>query len=490
MHSFSNTTIGFFFALFACTILSVVSIGYAWTDPTGSPPTNNVAAPINVSTNAQEKFGGLYISDLLEGDSLAVYGNTILGGSNRYLNFGTTAGDAGYGIRDNAGTMQYKNSADSSWTNLGGGGTLWLASGNNVYNTNSGNVGVGGVPTSGARLHVIGAAGSPKIYMNGTDGGIQIGPLNSSWSHIYSDNTAQPFIFNTDVFSIPGGFSSYNSNLFLKTSTGGNVGTTRLTISNSTGNVGIGGVPSTARLDVTASGNDIAVYANAPGANYGVYGISSAYYGIQGRTLSASYAGVLGYNHNATTYGMLGYSTYGVYGDAGSSGGYGVYGRSDGNYGIYGRSSSASYGGVLGYNAAGTAYGILGYGSGYSFYGSGTSYNNGTVYGNSFIYNSDSRLKENIEKMKDGLAKILALNPVSFTWKKDIESTQAGKDDIGFIAQEVEKVLPGLVTTDEKGIKGVDYVRVVPVLVQALQEQQAEIDALKADVAALKAVQR
>jgi hypothetical protein len=52
---------------------------------------------------------------------LTVYGDALLEGSSRYLNFGTTTGSSGYGIRDNAGTLEFKNSG-GSWTGIGTGG--------------------------------------------------------------------------------------------------------------------------------------------------------------------------------------------------------------------------------------------------------------------------------------------------------------------------------------------------------------------------------
>jgi hypothetical protein len=122
-------------ALFAVVLvfLFLAHTAMSWTGPTQTPTGGNITAPVNVGSVGQEKTGGLYVSDLLEGDSLAVYGNAVLGGSSRYLHFGTTATppENGYGIRDNAGTMQYKNFGDPDWTNIGSGGTgsLWLPAG-------------------------------------------------------------------------------------------------------------------------------------------------------------------------------------------------------------------------------------------------------------------------------------------------------------------------------------------------------------------------
>ena len=82
--------------------------------PHAKLPNGNVAAPINVGSIAQVKNGGLGVN------TLAVFGNSLFGGStgsNAYLNFGATAGSNGYGIRDNAGVLEFKNSG-GSWASI------------------------------------------------------------------------------------------------------------------------------------------------------------------------------------------------------------------------------------------------------------------------------------------------------------------------------------------------------------------------------------
>jgi len=82
----------------------------AWTGPSQTAPAGNVSAPINVGSTDQVKNGNIGVN------GLAVFGNSLLQGS-AYLNWGATAGSAGYGIRDNAGILEFKNSG-GSWASL------------------------------------------------------------------------------------------------------------------------------------------------------------------------------------------------------------------------------------------------------------------------------------------------------------------------------------------------------------------------------------
>ncbi len=100
---------------------------------------------------------------------------------------------------------------------------------------------------------------------------------------------------------------------------------------------------------------------------------------------------------------------------------------------------------------------------------------------------SDIRFKKNILPLQNGLQKIISLNGITYNWRAD-EFTDKGFDDrqqIGFIAQEVETVLPQLVSTGADGYKGVDYTKLIPVMVEAIKEQQKQIDKLKKIVAQL-----
>ena len=105
----------------------------------------------------------------------------------------------------------------------------------------------------------------------------------------------------------------------------------------------------------------------------------------------------------------------------------------------------------------------------------------GSVTATSFNYSSDQNLKKDISTLINPIETVKSLRGVDFNWK------ETGKKDVGFIAQEVEEVLPELVhTNEESGMKSVQYGNIVPVLVEALKEQQEQIDALREELELLK----
>lgn len=96
---------------------------------------------------------------------------------------------------------------------------------------------------------------------------------------------------------------------------------------------------------------------------------------------------------------------------------------------------------------------------------------------NGTIQTSDARLKEDVRPLPYGLDEVLSLRPVSFRWKED----EAARTQLGFIAQEVEAVLPEAVIRGADGAAplSMSYTTVVPLLVKAIQEQQVEIERLR-----------
>jgi hypothetical protein len=134
--------------------------------------------------------------------------------------------------------------------------------------------------------------------------------------------------------------------------------------------------------------------------------------------------------------------------------------------------------------SSGTQYAYFVYGG----LGIGSITQNGTT---AVAYNtsSDYRLKENIQPMTGALAKVAALKPVTYKWKSD------GSDGEGFIAHELAEVVPQCVAGEKDAVdangkpkyQGIDTSFLVATLTAAIQEQQALITQLQADVAALKA---
>ena len=105
----------------------------------------------------------------------------------------------------------------------------------------------------------------------------------------------------------------------------------------------------------------------------------------------------------------------------------------------------------------------------YKLYINGGGYLNDSAW----TYASDRRLKENISPLTDSLSVISQLNPVQFDY------INGGKNQLGFIAQDVQKVLPNLVEKRPDGMLGLRTDELLPVAIRAIQQQQTEIEALQ-----------
>ena len=156
---------------------------------------------------------------------------------------------------------------------------------------------------------------------------------------------------------------------------------------------------------------------------------------------------------------------------------------------------------ILFYSINQNTYAILSYWSGsayYVLYGNGNSYISGTWQ------TSDSRLKENIVSITGSLDRIKRLNPVRFNWKANSEQALNGLgEDYGLIAQEVMPIIPEIIkeieapdikkpgglskpkTLNEELGKWytIEYSRLIPHVIQAIQELSSEVDTLKTQLA-------
>jgi len=101
-------------------------------------------------------------------------------------------------------------------------------------------------------------------------------------------------------------------------------------------------------------------------------------------------------------------------------------------------------------------------------------------------YTSDERLKSNIKTINKPIYKLKQLRGVEYEWNGLQNTYASGSKDSGIIAQDVQKVLPQLVKERDNGYLGVRHDRLVGLLVEAIKEQQEQIDELKTEVKELK----
>jgi hypothetical protein len=99
------------------------------------------------------------------------------------------------------------------------------------------------------------------------------------------------------------------------------------------------------------------------------------------------------------------------------------------------------------------------------------------LYVTGSIFNtSDINLKENIKMLNlDRTKELFNINPVEFSFKSDIKKTI----HYGFIAQEIEKIYPELIGSNNLGYKTVNYLEIIPILLSKMKLMQTEIDELK-----------
>lgn len=94
---------------------------------------------------------------------------------------------------------------------------------------------------------------------------------------------------------------------------------------------------------------------------------------------------------------------------------------------------------------------------------------------------SDKRLKENVTPIENALEKVKTLTGVEFDWKEETAHVHGYHGhDVGIIAQDVQAVLPEAVRTNDSGYLSVRYEKMIALLIEAMKEQQNQIDELKA----------
>jgi hypothetical protein len=117
-------------------------------------------------------------------------------------------------------------------------------------------------------------------------------------------------------------------------------------------------------------------------------------------------------------------------------------------------------------------------------------FNNGDMYvdgvittGGGFTSASDIRYKKEILALNNSLSTIQKLRGISYYWK---DETKGNRLQFGVIAQKMEDVFPNLVYTETEGYKSVNYIGVIPVLIEATKEQQTIIEAQEEKITKLE----
>jgi hypothetical protein len=362
----------------------VFYLAFAWTEPSATPPAENVPAPLNVSINAQAKEGSLIV-----GNNSAVTTGLIV----RYGNvgIGTTTPGAKLSVSGTGNVIAW-GTLEQNLLTADQGGSIELGGTNAKAN-----------PVSG---------GVPYIDFH------------------YGTGSAQDFNFRI--------INQANNRLDFASAGQGAF------VSFNAGNVGIGTTAPSYKLDVVGAIR------------------------LQPSSAPTGANGVIYYDSSTNKFRCY---QNGAWVDCIASGGLGGSGTT--NY-VAKFTGSTTLGNSQIFDN-GTSVGI-------GTTNPSTSYKldvNGGVRATAFYYTSDLALKTNIKPLENSLAKILQLQGVSFNWK------DSGEPSIGLIAQEVEKIFPELVSGNE-GSKTVDYGKLVPVLIEAIKEQQNEIEKLKLEIEALK----
>ncbi len=113
---------------------------------------------------------------------------------------------------------------------------------------------------------------------------------------------------------------------------------------------------------------------------------------------------------------------------------------------------------------------------------------NGRIAATEFLATSDLRYKKDVSPIENPMKKILGLKGVTYNWRSDELKTKGfdSASQIGFIAQDVAKVLPEAVMVDKDGFFSIKYNSIIPVVIEAIKQQQIDINRQNNEISELK----
>lgn len=366
----------------------------------------------------------------------------------------------------------------------------WLGS---LVNTGdiyrAGNVGIGTITVPQAQLHV-GTTGTTQFMVERTASGNQ-----SNWLKIFFTSNPAAGV------SVGGGstiFQQQNPNsisdmVFMQNTT------TAGMILKSSGRVGIGNVNPAYTLDVTGSGNFTTTLRVGSGALVSGTTVSgsSTGYALATWCSSPSWGGAYLEGLNTGAYGIAGIHTsggpnpveaiglWGIGGPLGSNKGVGVHGDGQGSFYSVGVWGQALGGAVYNYGVWGETPSWAGY----------AGYFSGDVYCTGSYLPSDKNLKKDIREVTNALGILQQLNTYTYQYRTTEypHLNLSDRKQYGFLSQEVEAVLPELIKQtvqpdqfDDQGnlvhpsveFKAINYMAIIPLLVEGMKEQQKQIEEL------------
>jgi hypothetical protein len=324
---------------------------------------------------------------------------------------------------------------------------------------------------------------TPKLFWDASAESLGIGTTSPGRTlEVYSSQPALKFNNGTNAWTVgTGGFvDGSDSLIFFEEGTGERM---RL---DSSGNLGIGTTNPVRQLQIgnNTGANDIISLQSDP------TGQGSIMFGDD-QTTAAEYRGMIRYNHpsdamqfwTSSTERMrldssgnllVGHTGTNIYAD---SSGQGISANQNGRLdvkrddvlAIFNRTSWTSGNApVQQFRTNGTAVGEI------TVTSSGTTYNT----------TSDARLKTDIQPIADATDRLMQMNPVSHKWKADPEADAV----VGFIAQEMQEIVPEAVSGEPDGdeMMSMDYGRITPVIVAALQDAHRKIQELESRLAAVE----